>query len=135
MPNEYDDYLQYRRTGQVAGRPSKTAAPERTGTAARPTTVKESMDMAILGDTHEEFSLDGTGISHVPGVAKPEFGGLVRGITPDDPASVLIRDGALRILTDDLDVALAWRNAWQAAVSQLIIERDRQAAKALAAES
>lgn len=82
--------------------------------------------MAILGNTHEEASLTGTGISHVPLAGHPEFGGLLAGATDDDPPSVLIRDGALQIITDDIDLALAWRDAWQNAVSHLVIHRQRQ---------
>lgn len=107
----------------------ETGVGDATPTPASPTNAGGSESMTnTIGGTSEDFSLEGTGITHVPGVGRPEFDGLLIGA--DGSAVARIRDGALVIEIGDLDTALAWRNAWHNVVSHLIVHREQQKAAA-----
>jgi hypothetical protein len=78
-------------------------------------------------DAPEKVSLTGTAFLKIPMPGRPECTGLL--VDDDHDAIVRIEDGALVIDVDDIDLALAWRNAWQQAVSHLINHRERRAAR------
>lgn len=80
--------------------------------------------MTSIPGVREDVSIVGTGITHVPMVGKPKFNGLLIGA--DGSAVARIQDGALEIEVSDVDMAIAWRAAWQNAVAHLVIHRQKQ---------
>ena len=80
--------------------------------------------MNTIGGTNEDVSIAGTGISHVPLNGKPEFDGLM--VDEKGNAVARIRDGALVHEIGDIDVAIGWRSAWTAAVSHMVLHRQKQ---------
>jgi hypothetical protein len=74
-------------------------------------------------DVHLHVSITGTDPT-IPLAGTPECGALR--VDDDHHAVARIQDGPLVIDTDDLDTALAYRNAWQQVVSHLIVHRDYQ---------
>lgn len=79
--------------------------------------------MTTISGSREEVSIYGTGIAHIPLVGRPEFAGLTR----DDQGqpTACVKDGALQIESDDINLLIAWRNAFQHAVSAMVIHRQR----------
>jgi hypothetical protein len=74
------------------------------------------MSGRILSGAHAEVSITGTPISHLPLNGRPEFAGLA---ADDDTAPIMtVLDGALVLTTDDREVAVRHRDAWQAAITQ-----------------
>jgi hypothetical protein len=102
----------------------KTAAPERTRAAATATDCKESTAMSTISGAHEEVSIYGTGIAHIPLIGRPEFAGLTFDAAYVPTATV--KDGALTITTDDIDLLIGWRNAFQQAIAAMNIQQQRQ---------
>lgn len=76
----------------------------------------------------ELVSISGTAIARIPLPGRPECSGLL--VDDDHEAVVRVEDGALVLDMDDLDVVLAWRNAFQQAASHLIVHRERQLERA-----
>jgi hypothetical protein len=79
--------------------------------------------MSTISGAHEEVSIYGTGIVHVPLIGRPEFAGLT--FDAGGTATATVKDGALALATDDIDLLLAWRNAFQTAISAMNIRQQR----------
>lgn len=74
--------------------------------------------------TSEQVSITGTAFIRIPMPGRPECSGLL--VDDTSQAIARIEDGALVIDVDDIDLAIRWRDAWQQAVSHLVLHHERR---------
>lgn len=75
------------------------------------------MSGRIVSGAHAEVSITGTPLNHLPLNGRPTFAGLA---ADDDTAPIItVEDGALVLTTDDREVAVRYRDAWQQAIDNL----------------
>jgi len=75
------------------------------------------MSGRIISGARAEVSIAGTPLNHLPLNGRPTFDGLAA--DADTAPIITIEDGALVLTTDDRDVAVAYRDAWQQAIDNL----------------
>lgn len=90
------------------------------------TIIPDPAHAAVTG--HELVSITGTALARIPLPGRPHCSGLL--VDDDTPPVARVEDGALVLDLDDLDVVIAWRDAFQQAASHLINHRERAAERA-----